>query len=172
MDVDLAKELYFRELGSKDEVDKRLGVYVALLSAIGSVLAFLVRSGWTGRTPLRSAELALEGIAVLSYFLAIAWIMRATVGHTYEKLPSPANLLGYWRDIEAYHQANPGVAGDARTDFDDFLLRHLASAATRNAENNLVRSALFYRAAQWLLLAVVVGAAAGLSEVLAQLGAC
>ena len=168
MDVSLAKEFYFREFEGKVQQDTRLGVYVALLSAVGGVLAYLIRNAWSGQTNWFLGSLVLSFVSVVLYFLAIVWVLRATVGVIYEKLPSPNTLLAYWQDLSLYYQENPEITGSASSDFDDFLVRHFSSAATRNANNNFIRSARYYRAALFLLWVVIFSALAGLCLFLNQ----
>ena len=169
MDVSLAKEFYFREFEGKAQQDTRLGVYVALLSAVGGVLIYLIRSAWSGQTNWFLGSLAFSFVSVVLYFLAIVWVLRATVGFIYEKLSSPDILLAYWQDLSLYYQENPEINGSATSDFDDFLVRHFSSAATRNASNNYARSARYYRAAQFLLWVVIFSALAGICLALNQL---
>ena len=168
MDVGFARDLYFREFEAKAQQDARISVHVALLSAVGGVLAFLIRSAWPGQTPWCRASLVSSFVSVVPYFLAIVWALRGTVGFTYEKLPSPDNLLAYSKGLARYYRENPGISGSASADFEDFLVRHFSSAATRNGRNNLARSARFYRAGQFLLWVVVLSAIAGLCLALNQ----
>lgn len=165
MDLNLARDFYFREWDGKAQQDTRVGVYVALLSALGGALAFLVRAAWPAQTPLCRLGLTVASLSLVLYFLAIIWVLRAAIasGFTYEKLPSPENLLAYWQQLSLYYASNPTVPGSAAADFDDFLIRHFASAATRNARNNLAQSARFYVAGQLLLWVWVLGALAALA---------
>jgi len=163
MDVNLARDFYLRELDGKAQQDTRIGVYLALLSALGGALAFLVRATWPAQTPLCRLGLIVAFLSLVLYFLALIWVLRAAIGFTYEKLPSPENLLAYWQQLSLYYASNPTVPGSAAADFDDFLIRRFASAATSNARNNLARSARFYVAGQLLLWVVVLGALAALA---------
>ena len=154
MDLDLARELYFRELDGKAQQDTRLGVYVALLSVIGGALAVLTKWAWPPDSTLCYVGLAFSVIAVVLYVLSVC-VLLGEVGLDWEKLPTPDELLAYRRKLDAYYESNPDDLGSASSDFDDYLLRHLASAATHNSITNLTRSATFYRAGV-LLLAVVI----------------
>ena len=169
MNVSLAKEFYFRELDGKVQQDTRLGVYVALLSAVGGVLAYLIRSAWTFQTNWFIGSFALSFISVVFYSLSIVWVFRATVGFTYEKIPSADILLDYWQDLSQYYRENPVVTGSASSDFENFLVRHFSNAATRNSQNNSARSAHYYLASLFLLWVVIFSALAGLCLVFNQL---
>jgi hypothetical protein len=173
MDVSFFKELYFREFEIKAQQDSRAGVFVALLSAIGGVLAFLIRNAWpsvllTSNTYcLISLVLCLIALGV--YFLSIVWVLMAMVGYTYESLPSPNNILVYWHQISRYYRENPTAPGSAGEDFRDYLMHNMASAASRNTHNNLARSARYYRASLSLVWVVVISALAALLLSLNQL---
>lgn len=162
MNIDLAKDLYFREFDAKAELDRRIGVYVALLSAVGGVLGLLGRSAWPGRSFLSCLALIFVAVAAILFFLAIAWAFRAIIGYTYEKLPDASQLLSYWQQLNTYYKTHAQVIGNPQEDFADFLIRHCASAATRNGQNNLTRSARFYSATVLLLWVVVIAALAAL----------
>lgn len=140
-----------------------MGVYVALFSVLGGALALLVRAAWPQHTALCFISLAAGFASFVLYCLAIIWVLRAAIGFSYEKVPSPENLLAFRQELSDYYAANPWVSGSVDDDFDDFLIRHFASAATRNAGNNLARSARFYSAAQLLLWTVVLAAVAALA---------
>jgi hypothetical protein len=164
MDLDLARDFYFRELDGKAQQDTRMGVYVALFSVLGGALAFLVRAAWSPpRTLWCYLSLIAAVLSLVLYFVAIIWVLRAAIGFTYERLPSLEDILAYRQKLASYYASNPSVPDSAAMDFDDFMTRHFASAAARNARNNLARSARFYRAAQLLLWVVVLAAVAALA---------
>ena len=101
--------------------------------------------------------------------MAVVYVLRATLGYTYESLPSADLLLRYSEDLEAYYIDNPGIDGNADADFKNYLTRNMVSAATRNWNNNLRRSARYYRASQFLawvvVFAVLAAAAIGINEI-------
>jgi hypothetical protein len=99
MDVELAKELYFKEMELKVQLDSRLGIYAVLLSAVGGVVAFLIRSAWPGTTLLARIGVVASIAALVVYAFALTWVLRATLGYTYERIPYPAKILEYWKSI-------------------------------------------------------------------------
>jgi len=123
----------------------------------------MVRAAWPPHTPLCYLGLIAALLSLALYLLAIIRVLRSATGFEYERVPSPENLLAYWQQLSDYYVQNPTVSDSAAADFDDFLIRHFASAASRNARNNLARSALFYIAAQLLLWVVVLGAVAAMA---------
>ncbi len=169
MNLDLAKEFYFRELDGKAQQDARMGVFVGLLSAVGAAIAFLVKNAWPPATSWYRVSLTLSGVSLVLYVLAVIWVLRATLGFRYEKVPSPDNLLVYWQNLLGYHGVDPSAPGKAAADFEDYLVRHFASAASRNVGDNLARSALYYGAARFLLWVIVLSALAALSLAAAYL---
>lgn len=158
VNVELARALYFRELDIRAQQDARVGIYAAVLSAVGAALAYLVSNSWPANSDLCRASLILSALAVVSFVIAVAYVLMASVGFDYGMLPPANNVLEYWREISTYYDENPTAPGTAVADFDDFLLRHLASAATKNAETAQVRAARFHHAGISLIGVIVLGA--------------
>jgi hypothetical protein len=158
VNVELARALYFRELDMRAQQDARVGIYAAVLSAVGAALAYLVSNSWPASSGLCCASLVLSALSVVSFVIAVAYVLMASVGFDYEMLPRANNVLGYWREISKYYEENPEAPGTAVADFDDFLLRHLASAATKNAETAQVRAARFHHAGMCLIAVIVLAA--------------
>jgi hypothetical protein len=158
VNVELARALYFRELDMRAQQDARVGTYAAVLSAVGAALAYLVSNSWPASSSLCRAALVLSALSVVSFVIAVAYVLMASVGFDYDMLPRANNVLGYWREISKYYEENPEAPGTAAADFDDFLLRHLASAATKNAETAQVRAARFHHAGMCLIAVIVLAA--------------
>ena len=159
--MDLAKEIYFRELDDKAQLDARLGPFVAILFAVGGLVVFLVRSAWPAPSPWSVACLVLSGIAVALFSLATFHVVRAMLGFSWARLPHSETLLEHYGKLVCYYAENPTVPGSADDDFEAYLLHHLASTASRNGTNNLVRSARFYRALGYLVAVIITAALAG-----------
>lgn len=157
MDLDLAREIYFRTLDSKDQQDARLGVYVALLSVVGGALTVLVRWAWPPCTALGSVGLGVAIAAAVLYFAAVVWALRV-VGYDYKRLPSPSDMLAHREELDAFHVENPKAEGKASDEFAEDLLRQMAEAATVNSANNDARSERFYQVSVMLLIVVILAA--------------
>jgi len=157
MDKQLIKEFYFRELESKSEHDARVAVLVGILSLVAGLLFFCWRNFGQQGPALQLAFTALFVLASIFYVLAVLQVLRANIGHTYERLPFPEELYAYRSHLEDYYREVGSSSGDATADFEDFLARHMISATSRNARTNLVRSARNYSATRFAAFAVVVG---------------
>jgi hypothetical protein len=162
----LFKEIYFRELDIKAQLDSRLTVYVAVLTAIGGIVAFLVRSAWPVSTKFHYVSLAVSTISIILLTIAIICAFRANLGYLYQRLPSSDDILKYSKSLIDYYQVNKGMAGNASTDFNEYLLERLSSASTRNSENNLKRSAYYYRTSQFILWTIVSSGVSGIALVI------
>ena len=163
MTLELARALYFRELDAKAQNDSRVGPYVALLTAIGGALVFLIGRSWPATTPLLQVSITLSLISIVVLLMAVLWVLHSlAASFDYEYLPSAEVLLGPWRDLSRYFARNSDAAGTPREDFDDSLLARLSSAATTNGANNRIRSARLHVVGRLLILVVVLlaGAAA------------
>jgi hypothetical protein len=163
MKVEFVKELYFRELDGKAQQDARIGIFVAIFSAIGGILVFLVRNiTWPAITTLPILSLLFCALSIILYAFGIFNVLRAMVGFRWARLPHPDILLQHYKKLINYYAENPTVAGSAGDDFEGYILRQLTLAATHNGENNIVRSARFYRASRYLVWVVIVAAFSGL----------
>lgn len=164
MDVELAKELYFKEMEAKTQLDSRLGIYAVLLSAVGGIVAFLIRTAWPVDSLLSLGGLFASFASVVIYGFALIWVFRATLGYTYERVPYSSTILNHWKSLSTYYWRNPSVVGTASQDFEEFLIEQFSLAATKNASNNMRRSARFYGAGQLLLWVIVLAAVSGIAQ--------
>ena len=162
MDVTLLKEIYFRELDIKAQLDSRLTVYVAVLTIVGGIIAFLVRSAWHGSTCFHYASIALSTISILILAIGILCAFRANIGYLDQRLPFADTILNYSKSLVEYYKINKGVQGTASEDLDKFLVERFSSASARNSENNLKRSAFYYRTSQFILWSLVSSILSGI----------
>lgn len=165
MDLAFAKELYYKEAEAKLNLDARLGVFAVLLSAVGGVVAFIVRSALAGGTLPTLLPLILSIAAAVIYFLAIIWVLLATIGYSYYKhVPYGDEWLKSWREFQEYHRKYPKAEGTPESDFDAAAIERFSEAAAKNGRNNSIRSERYYKAAVLLLVAIVLLAVTGLLQ--------
>lgn len=166
MNVELLKETYFRELDGKVQLDSRWTIFVAVLSAVGTIIAFLIRSAWSTVGPLQIPSIVFTIVSILISAIAVLCSFKANLGYTYQRLPLADVLLEYSNNLETYYSKNPQVAGSPKDEFEIYLCDHLADAASRNAWNNIKRSAYYYRSSWLIFYSIVSSGAAGLCIVL------
>lgn len=168
MKIELIKELYFRELELKNQHDSRPTLHVAVLSILGGLLFF----GYQRLRPLGGGLMVgfwvLFAPAVLSYAVALIQVLRANLGHLYERLPSPDVLYDYHVKLLEYHARNPEATGTPEEEFAEFLARHMVLATSRNTQSNLSRSSRHYSAMRALALTVVFAIASAVVVLLAE----
>ena len=166
MNVDLAKEFYYRELDGKSQLDARLGMYTVPFTAVGGVVIYLVRSAWIGSGFLYLVGLSAAVASLVIYFVALIWLIRATIGFTYKRVPYPQDLKAHWDELSTYHWKYPSAKGSAPQEFNEDLIELCCRDATINAKNNTRRAARYYTVGVLLLWVIVFGAISGLIQVI------
>ncbi len=155
MKNDFVKELYLRELDAKRDLDARPTFHVAVLSVLGSLLAYLV-AHFNASGRLQASWFVVSiGVAASCYIVGLYHVIRSNLGHWYERLPPVQILEGYWANLETYFEQNPTVSGSAASDFKSFVRRRMVEAASRNEYANLSRAARHYSAMRAMSFCVV-----------------
>lgn len=163
MTTEILKEIYFRELDIKAQLDSRLTVYVAVMTATGGLIAFLFKCSWPAMNYIQYASLILAVSSTLLLATAIVCAFMSNLGYVYQRLPSSEDLLNYSKELEEYYLKNPQVAGAAPEEYDQYIKARLAKASTRNAHNNLKRSAYYYRSTLFIMWSFVSSGLSGIT---------
>ena len=155
MKSDFVKELYYRELDAKRDLDARPTLHVAVLSVLGSLLAYSFIH-FTGQNGLQESWFNLFlSTAAVSYGVAVANVILATQGHPYARLPLVESLQSHSANLAAFFRQTPGAEGSALTDFEDFIRRRMIEATSKNEYANLSRAARHYSAMRAMSLCLV-----------------
>jgi hypothetical protein len=164
MNIELIKEQYFRELDGKVQQDGRTTLQVAVLTVLGGVLVVAYQglapaSGWQA---IVLGCLFWPGLA--AFVFALIQVLRANIGHLYERLPSADVQYQYFKKLERYYTHTSKVSGSPTADFEDYLARRMVQSAARNSNVNQRRAAIHYNAVRGMAWVVVFALpAAGLS---------
>lgn len=153
--LDFIKDLYFKELEAKNQLDSRPTLLVGVLTVLGGLLFFDYTHMPRAKIPAL-AFLAFFLPAVVSYAMAVFLVIWAAAGHLYEKLPAPDVLYDYFVKLEKFHGASSESATNTQRDWDDFLARHMILAASRNTQSNLSRSSRYFNATRALSATVAL----------------
>jgi hypothetical protein len=164
MNVDLAREFYYRELDGKAQLDARLGMYTVPFTAVGGVIIYLTRSALTSTGLSFFVSISASALSLLVYFVALIWLVRATIGFTYKRLPYSNTLKERWETLSNYHWKYPWVFGSAARDFEEELIEHFSTDATINASHNSVRAARYSIVGNLLLWVFVLSAISGVAQ--------
>jgi len=161
MDIELMKEMYFRELEGKTTQEGRLPVHVGLLTVIGGALLFSLRNPVESGEGLFVPFVVVVIVALVLFIISIVQICRANIGHDYERLPRVDTMYSYFLGLTEFYEKNTNVKGTAEGDFDDYLKRKMVEATSRNTDVNLLRSARNHTAVVLMALAALFSLASG-----------
>jgi hypothetical protein len=151
MDTSFIKELYFREIERKQEFDSAPGVPIAVLTVVGGVFTFYLKSFLWIDTVLSLLFGVLLLVAGVFAVLTVVWIIRSYIGAEYEYLPYADELFGHYNDLQ-------GFFDDAKAASEDFtadLRVRMVEATTANQYNNNRRSELLFGTKRFLAGLVV-----------------
>ena len=156
MDFQFLKARYDFELARRDALTAALALPVAILTALGSLIAGMARTFDYSRSQGTVPFLASLSVDVLAFVIALYFMARAYHGQVYRYLPT---LGGLRRDLEAltaYFEANGGEPDLATAEFYRQFEVRLIEAADYNCETNDRRSGHLHRARQALLVVLTV----------------
>lgn len=155
MDRAFLKELYFRELDRRDQLDAAPTLRIAVLALVGGVFSSYFRALRMDSSILTWIFLSAAMGALVFAVLTVIWIVRSYVGFSWEHLPYASDLGSFYDSLVHYEQTYELASGTADTMFDEDLCLKLQTAATTNAYNNNARSELIYAASRFLAGVVV-----------------
>jgi hypothetical protein len=155
---EFAKELYFRELDRRVQLDGAPSFRVIAIGLIAGLFTqyFKVYSG--AGLPAPRVLVALAGAASICCGGADIQIVRSYLGYDWQILAPAQQLLGYYYELQHYRDAYGEESDpDADSTFADYLRLRMVEAASANNSNNNTRSERLYSASR--LIAFAVGAA-------------
>ncbi len=161
MDIELIKEMYFKELEGKTVQDGRLPVQVGLLTVIGGVLLFALRNPVATGDRLYELFFGVVIVALLFYCFSIICVCLANIGHKYERLPRADTMYSYFLSLTDFYEKGANAQGTAEDDFNEYLRRKMVEATSRNTDVNLLRSARNHTAVVLLAWAAAFSLASG-----------
>jgi len=168
LDLDFLKSRYDFELQRREQQTASLGLPVAVLGGLGSVIALMARSFTWTEIKLTIAFAPLITMGVVAFVACMVFLSRVYHRQTYVYLPKLADLdvtLKEWRDF--YQEAK--VEEPADEDFFEHEFRkRIIDATDRNTDTNDERSAMLYWARVWLLTVLCLTTFAGIPFVTDQ----
>jgi hypothetical protein len=164
MKPEFAKDLYFHELNQKAELDARAMTIVGLMTIIGSIMVYFLRKAWPVDSMAQIIVAVFGGLSVVGFAASVYYLFLANLGFRWQVLSPPSALLEHSNRLRLYFEEYPDAEGDPEKDFEDYLTDHLSQAATRNGENNLQRSAYYYKTTSLLAWVVVLLAVAAVAS--------
>ncbi len=167
MDLQFAKELHFRELDRRNQLDAAPGLRVVGIGLVAGLFTQYYRVyAASGQTAPRM-QVWIATLAAFSLVLAILQIVRIYLGFSWQHLASAQDLLAHYEALQDYKaQQDTAKDYDADAAFAEHLRLRLVEAATANAYSNNLRSERLYSASRWVALALALALIAGIRCVL------
>src|ERR1035437_470985 len=162
----LLKDLYDAEWQRRDQLGAALGIPLAVLTVVASVIAFAVQRADFRRPYVGLLALLLAGVAGFCFARAVRLLVRSFHGHLYRGIPYPAEITKYEDELYRRHRAAGNADTFAEVDFHELLRDRYGDAADRNARINALRGELLFQANGWMLWAFAIAILAGLTTVI------
>lgn len=167
MNVDFAKELYFRELDRRAALDAAPTMRIAALASLAAIFSFYASHYDPAGAFLPRLFVLFAAGALCFGSLAAIWILRAYLGFEWQYLANASKLLEHFNLLEAAEGEGKTGPRTATQLFESRLVDMLVAAAAHNARNNNARSTLLYYSGIYLAIAVICTMLAG-APVLSQ----
>ena len=171
MKVDLIKDFYSKELEDESVQDNRLTVHVGILTLIGAALLFSLKNPIGTDHNLFSLFLGALVLALIFFVASIVQVIRANIGHKYERLPRADVVYDYFLKLQDFYRSNPKTFGSSEDDFEDYLKRKMVEATARNTDVILLRSARNHTALVLMALAVALSLVCAVMAILTSTNA-
>lgn len=160
--AEFAKELYFRELDRRDQLDSSSTFRVAVVTLLAGLFSYY-------SSAYRADELGQPWLfllcaigAAVAVSVAIILVVSSFIGYTWAYLAPASDLLSYYQNLVAYERDHGIDGSSAAHEFERALVERFVAAASHNVLNNNSRSEKLYLASRLIAIAVVLGLVAGL----------
>ncbi len=153
---EIYREHYFFEINRKHQLTSQLGIPIGVLTILGGVIAFFVKSV---QYIADVKWIMLAAIVLISMFFlgrTIYYLIRSYYGYTYRYIPTPKEIEKYREELVAYYEAEGTPEGDPGTEIKDFLLDRYAICTHENTINNDSKSAYFHKANTSLIFTLIL----------------
>lgn len=165
MKQDFAREIYYKENDIKSQLDARFNSCVSLLTLLGGLICFLIQGAWPGRSWAFGCSLFFSLLSITLLLILLYYIIKASVGYEYERMPRGQDLLEYSISLTDYYKGNKELASN---EYETYITAKLVQAATHNTELNLSRSAKFHKAMVLFVAVAITILIAGIGYVLGK----
>ena len=162
MDIELSKELYYRELDRRDQLDSSITLRVAVVTLLAGLFSYYASAYDAAGLGAPWLFIACASGAAVTAGAAVVVIISALTGYTWAYIALPTDLLEYYDALVRYEQVHGLESKTASEQFEHSLRTRLVAAATHNVLNNNSRSEKLYLASRLISIAVVLGLVAGL----------
>jgi hypothetical protein len=153
----LYEKLYFHEIDSREKLNSRLQMPLALIVSFIGALAFMLQNFECEKfSGLSIIFLILLAGSTLCLVRAIWFFIRSWYGNTYSFLPSAKDTEQYHSTlVEMYKQY---ARGDqlAKSHFEDYIRRYYIDCSSANTECNDRRSVYVHKTNSALIATAVV----------------
>lgn len=157
---DFYKELYTTENDRRITVNDSLSIPIAIVTALVSILFYLLttfdygQTGWPKWAFLLLAIVSVVLVAISVYSLIRAF-SNMTYGYEYKGLPYPQELLDWHMQLTAHYTKYTSNATRADEEYRDYLIRKFAEHANFNMKVNDQKTKHVFTAKRFMVLGLV-----------------
>lgn len=151
--MELLKELYFREIDRKHEINNQLQFPLVIISIIIGIYTFILSKNLDCFNLAAAKILGL--ITMISLIVATIFLTKAFSNfmrtHTYREIPNALEILTYKRNLEKEQSKKE----DAELLYDEFLQNEFAECAKHNFLVNKKRTEDMAKAKQFIFVGLI-----------------
>lgn len=159
--LQLYEKLYFHEAESREKLNARLQMPLALIISLIGAVAFLLQNyehkGLSGFVVAFGLLLALAVVAIL---FAAYYFTRSWFNNTYSFLPAARDTEAYRQTLLELYRPYPNGEALAAEHFADYLLNYYVERSSENTACNDRRSLCLHRTNAALIATAIIAFAA------------
>lgn len=156
------KDLYHRENDRRITVENTLNIPIAIISAIGTVIYFVITSFDYSIEPFLSyIFILLCSISTICLIFSIYYLIRAFCNfpkrYEYSGIPYPNELLLWHESLEKYYGENDlEIDENSKKHFQDFLIQNFVKHTSHNMFVNDQKYRYIYNSKMSIITGLVI----------------
>lgn len=162
---DFYKEVYYKELDKKDEINNSLSIPMSIASAMFAGFFFMATT-FCYTESLCLPFILLISLSCLLLLIAVWYLFRAYNDsgidgfYSYRALTNTEELANFYELLKEYHIEikSEKAEDDARKDFREELMKQMISHTSVNQKNNAAKLEYFRLCRKYLLFCMISGA--------------
>jgi len=153
--LEFFKENYYLEFEVKERIDRTAYNTVTILAILGGIIYFFYNKiiPINNNSPIE--VIAPFIVSIISFLVAIFFIIKAIYNHIYMYMPTTELLKTYYDDLLRYYSNEDVPDILAQDDFEEYIMTQYVKDASINYLNNARKSGFVHRANLSIVITLV-----------------